>query len=48
MLIADDDDLMRVGLRGVLASDPSIDVVGEAKDGRDALTAPACSSPRSC
>jgi len=37
VLIADDDDLMRVGLRGVLASDPGIDVVGEAKDGRDAL-----------
>jgi DNA-binding NarL/FixJ family response regulator len=37
VLIADDDDLMRVGLRGVLASDPAIDVVGEAKDGRDAL-----------
>ncbi len=37
VLIADDDDLMRVGLRGVLASDPGIEVVGEARDGRDAL-----------
>jgi DNA-binding NarL/FixJ family response regulator len=33
----DDDDLMRAGLRSVLASDDSIDVVGEAGDGRDAI-----------
>ena len=37
VLIVDDDDLMRVGLRGVLANDDSIEVVGEASDGRDAL-----------
>jgi len=37
VLIVDDDDLMRVGLRGVLANDESIEVVGEATDGRDAL-----------
>jgi DNA-binding NarL/FixJ family response regulator len=37
VLVVDDDDLMRAGLRGVLASDPGIDVVGEAADGRDAV-----------
>jgi DNA-binding NarL/FixJ family response regulator len=37
VLIVDDDDLMRAGLRGVLASDPAIEVVGEASDGRDAV-----------
>ena len=37
MLIVDDDDLMRAGLRGVLSSDASIEVVGEASDGRDAV-----------
>jgi DNA-binding NarL/FixJ family response regulator len=36
VLIVDDDDLMRAGLRGVLASDARIDVVGEVGDGRDA------------
>jgi DNA-binding NarL/FixJ family response regulator len=35
-LIVDDDDLMRAGLRGVLSSDPAIEVVGEAGDGREA------------
>jgi DNA-binding NarL/FixJ family response regulator len=37
VLIVDDDDLMRVGLRGVLASDAGIEVAGEARDGRDAI-----------
>jgi DNA-binding NarL/FixJ family response regulator len=37
VLIVDDDDLMRAGLRGVLASDDAIEVVGEASDGRDAV-----------
>jgi DNA-binding NarL/FixJ family response regulator len=37
VLIVDDDDLMRAGLRGVLASDASIEVVGEGADGRDAI-----------
>jgi DNA-binding NarL/FixJ family response regulator len=36
VLIVDDDDLMRAGLRGVLSSDERIEVVGEAADGRDA------------
>jgi DNA-binding NarL/FixJ family response regulator len=37
VLIVVDDDLMRAGLRGVLASDPTIEVVGEAGDGREAV-----------
>ena len=37
VLIVDDDDLMRAGLRGVLLTDPGIEVAGEAGDGRDAV-----------
>ena len=37
VLLVDDDDLMRAGLRAVLSSDGSIEVVGEAVDGRDAV-----------
>jgi DNA-binding NarL/FixJ family response regulator len=39
VLLVDDDDLMRAGLRSVLASDEAIEVVGEAGDGRAALAA---------
>jgi DNA-binding NarL/FixJ family response regulator len=34
VLIVDDDDLMRAGLRSVLSSDATIEVVAEAGDGR--------------
>ena len=37
VLLVDDDDLMRAGLKAVLSSDDSIDVVGEAGDGRTAV-----------
>jgi len=37
VLVVDDDDLMRAGLRGVLSIDDTIEVVGEAGDGRDAV-----------
>jgi DNA-binding NarL/FixJ family response regulator len=37
VLIADDDALMRAGLAAVLSSDPSIQVVGEASSGREAV-----------
>ena len=37
VLIVDDDDLMRAGLKAVLSSDDSIDVIGEAGDGRAAI-----------
>ena len=39
VLLVDDDDLMRAGLRSVLASDDSVEVVGEAADGRAAIEA---------
>jgi DNA-binding NarL/FixJ family response regulator len=37
VLLVDDDDLMRAGLRAVLSSDETIDVVGEASDGGAAI-----------
>ena len=37
LLIADDDDLMRAGLAELLSSDSSIDIVGEAATGREAV-----------
>jgi DNA-binding NarL/FixJ family response regulator len=37
VLLVDDDHLMRAGLRAVLSSDDSIDVVGEAESGRAAV-----------
>ncbi len=37
VLLVDDDDLMRAGLRAVLSSDEAVEVVGEAVDGRDAV-----------
>jgi len=37
VLIADDQDLVRVGLRMILDAQPDIEVVGEATDGRDAV-----------
>jgi DNA-binding NarL/FixJ family response regulator len=37
VLIADDDLLMRAGLGELLAADPSIEIVGEAATGREAI-----------
>ncbi len=37
MVIADDHLVVREGLRAVLSSEPDIEVVGEASDGREAL-----------
>jgi DNA-binding NarL/FixJ family response regulator len=37
VLLVDDDDLMRAGLKAVLSSDSAIEVVGEAGDGREAV-----------
>ena len=37
VVLVDDDDLMRAGLRSVLSSDETIEVVGEAGDGRAAV-----------
>jgi DNA-binding NarL/FixJ family response regulator len=39
VLIADDQALVRVGLRKILTSEPGINVVGEASDGEDAVAA---------
>ncbi|RVX42710.1 LuxR family two component transcriptional regulator [Nonomuraea polychroma] len=37
VLISDDDDLMRAGLAELLSNDPTIDIVGEAATGREAV-----------
>jgi DNA-binding NarL/FixJ family response regulator len=39
VLLVDDDDLMRAGLRAVLSSDEGIEVVGEVGGGRGAVAA---------
>ena len=39
VLIADDQALVRVGLRKILESEPETSVVGEAGDGEDAVAA---------
>ena len=39
VLIADDQALVRVGLRKILESEPETEVVGEASDGEDAIAA---------
>jgi len=38
LLLADDHALVRQGLRLILAQEPTFEVVGEASDGREALT----------
>ena len=45
VLLVDDDELMRAGLRAVLSSDDEIEVVGEAGDGRTAVTQARKCSP---
>lgn len=45
VLLVDDDDLMRAGLRAVLRSDPTVEVVGEAANGRAAVTAARARRP---
>jgi DNA-binding NarL/FixJ family response regulator len=45
VLLVDDDDLMRAGLRAVLSIDETINVVGEAGDGRAAVEAVSASRP---
>jgi DNA-binding NarL/FixJ family response regulator len=37
VFLVDDDDLVRAGLRAVLSSDETIEIVGEAGDGRTAV-----------
>jgi len=38
VLVADDQDIVRAGLTTILDAQPDIDVVGEAANGRDAVT----------
>lgn len=45
VLLVDDDDLMRAGLRSVLSSDDTIAVVGEAGDGSEAVERVRALSP---
>jgi len=37
VLLADDHDIVRVGLRSLLGMEPDIEVIGEAANGRDAV-----------
>jgi DNA-binding NarL/FixJ family response regulator len=39
VLIVDDDDLIRAGLRAILAAEPDLEVAGEAADGADVVQA---------
>jgi len=45
VLLVDDDDLMRAGLKAVLSSDDGIDVVGEAANGRAAIASVRAQRP---
>ncbi len=45
VLLVDDDDLMRAGLRAVLSSDAGVEVVGEASTGREAVNAARSTRP---
>jgi DNA-binding NarL/FixJ family response regulator len=45
VLLVDDDDLMRAGLKAVLSSDDAVEVVGEAGDGRAAVAEVARHEP---
>ena len=45
VVIADDQPLVRTGLRMILSSEPDIEVVGEAVDGRSAIAACAELAP---
>ncbi|HMX61497.1 MAG TPA: DNA-binding response regulator, partial [Candidatus Sumerlaeota bacterium] len=38
LLVADDHTIVRQGLRKLLETEPGVEVVGEATDGRDAVT----------
>ncbi|GIF80379.1 response regulator [Catellatospora bangladeshensis] len=45
VLLADDDAMVRGGLRALLAAEPGIEVVGEAADGGEAVAAARASRP---
>jgi DNA-binding NarL/FixJ family response regulator len=45
VLVVDDDRLVRLGLRGVLAAAPGVRVIGEAADGAEAVSAARALAP---
>lgn len=45
VVLVDDQDLVRAGFRAVLESAPGLEVVGEAADGREAVTITLATSP---
>ncbi|WP_431838149.1 response regulator [Cellulomonas sp. Y8] len=45
VLLVDDEDLVRIGLRMVLGADAAVEVVGEAADGQEALRLVASTQP---
>ena len=47
VLIVDDHAIVRDGIRSLLATEPNIEVVGEADNGRDAVSRRSSSGPTS-
>ncbi|WP_040162033.1 response regulator [Nigerium massiliense] len=45
VLIADDQPLVRMGLRALIAAEPGLELVGEAEDGREAVVLARQTSP---
>jgi len=45
VLLADDQELLRLGFRMILAQEPDIDVVGEAGDGEEAIALASTCNP---
>jgi DNA-binding NarL/FixJ family response regulator len=45
VLIADDHAILRLGLRALIATEPDMEVVGEAVDGTDAVRQARCLRP---
>ncbi|WP_406036577.1 response regulator transcription factor [Micromonospora sp. NBC_00898] len=46
VVLADDEAMVRAGVRAILAADPGIEVVGEAADGREAVELVRAHRPR--
>jgi NarL family two-component system response regulator LiaR len=45
VLVADDHAIVRKGICALLATEPGIDVIGEARDGQEAVCRAECSQP---